>query len=144
MLIDRGAATKTLGHSTRKNKCNNLEPHFPTSATKPRSLDDTKTAAALPHCSASTRDSIAGKWTFLLEVTPELWRYYGKSYVKQTKVEVFPVVDLSGKSAFQIFLWAMQHRCIYLSMPRGLRLYSWHSNSIAPVRAARTLHHGST
>ena len=32
-------------------------------------------------------------------------------YVKKTEIEVLPVVDLSGKSAFQnFFLWAMQHR----------------------------------
>ena len=30
LLIDGGAVKKTLGHSTRKNKSNNLEPHFPT------------------------------------------------------------------------------------------------------------------
>ena len=66
-----GAVQKALGHMI-KNKSNNLEPHFPTSATKSRSLDDTKTAVALPHCSESTRDSIAGRWTFWLEVTPDL------------------------------------------------------------------------
>ena len=102
---------KTLGHSRRENKSNNLEPHFPTSATKSRSLEDTKTAVALPHCSESTRDSIAGWWTFRLEVTPQSWRKYGTSYVKKTEVEVLPVMNLSGKSASLIFfLWAMQHR----------------------------------
>ena len=30
LLIDGGAAKKTLGYSTRKNKSNDLEPHFPT------------------------------------------------------------------------------------------------------------------
>ena len=97
------SSKQTLGHSARKNKSNNLEPHFPTSATKSRSLEDTKTAVALPHCSESTRDSIAGWWTFRLEVTPELWRKHGTLYIKKTQVEVFPFVDLSGKSAFQIF-----------------------------------------
>ena len=96
------SSKKTLGHSTRKNKSNYLEPHFPTSATKSRSLEDTKTAVALPHCSESTRDSIAGWWTFRLDMTPELWRNYGTSYVKKTEVEVLPVVDLSRKSASQI------------------------------------------
>ena len=86
----------------QKKKSNNLEPHFPTSATKSRSLEDTKTAAALPHCNKSTRDLIAGWWIFLLEVMTELWRNYGTSYVKKTEVEVLPVVDLSGKSVFQI------------------------------------------
>ena len=28
---------------------------------------------------------------------------------KKTEVEVLPVVDLSGKSAFHFFLWAIQH-----------------------------------
>ena len=46
LLID-GAVKKTLGHSTRKHKSNNLEPHFPTIVAKSRSLEDTKTAVAL-------------------------------------------------------------------------------------------------
>ena len=54
LLIDGREAQKTLDHSTRQNKSNNMEPHFPTSATKSRSLEDTKTAVALPHCSKST------------------------------------------------------------------------------------------
>ena len=82
LLIDGGAVKKTLGHSTKESKSNNLEPHFPTSATKSRSLEDTKTAVALPHCSETTRDSIAGWWTFRLEVTPELWRKYRTSYIR--------------------------------------------------------------
>ena len=102
-LIDGGAVKKHLATVREKNKSNNLEPHFPTWATKSRSLEDTKTAVALPHCSGSTKDSIAGWWTFWLEVTPELWRNYGTSYVKKTEVEVLPVVDLSAKSAFQFF-----------------------------------------
>ena len=60
------SSRKTLGNSTRKNKSNNLEPHFPTSATNSQSLDDEKTVVALPHCSESTRDSIAGWWTFFI------------------------------------------------------------------------------
>ena len=91
------------GQSTRKNKSNNLEPHFPTSATKSRFLEDTKTAVALSHCSESTRDSIAGSWGFRLDVTPELWRNYGTSYVKKTEVEVLLVVDLSGNRLFRCF-----------------------------------------
>ena len=89
LLIDGGAVKQTLGHSTRENKSNNLEPHFPTPATKSRSLEDTKTAVALPHCSESARDSIAGWWTFRLEVTPEVWRKHGTPYLKKTEVEVF-------------------------------------------------------
>ena len=30
----------------------------------------------------------------------ELWRNYGTSYIKETGVEVLPVVDLSAESAF--------------------------------------------
>ena len=45
----RRSSKKTVVRSTRKNKSNDLEPHFPTSATKSRSLEDTKTAVALPH-----------------------------------------------------------------------------------------------
>ena len=73
----------------------------------------------MPHCSESTRDSIAGWWTVSLEVTPELWRNYGTSYVNKTAVEALPTVDLSGKSAFHFFLWAMQHRCLVIVI--GLR-----------------------
>ena len=86
LFIDGGAVKRTLGHSTRENKSNNLEPHLPTSATTSRSLEDTETAVALPQCSESTRDWIAGWWTFRLEVTPELWRKCGTSYVKKSKV----------------------------------------------------------
>ena len=50
-----------------------------------------------------TPGSIAGWWSFRLEVTPELWRNYGTSHEKKTEVEVLPVVDLSGKSGFQTF-----------------------------------------
>ena len=75
-LID-GGAEKKLGHSMRNNKSNDLEPHFPTSATKPRCLEDTKTAVDLPHRSESTKESIAGWWIFGLEVRLEFWRNYG-------------------------------------------------------------------
>ena len=75
LLIDGGAVKKMLGHNTRKNK-SNLEPHFPSSATKSRCLEDTKTAVALPQCSESTKESIAGWWAFGSEVRLELWRNY--------------------------------------------------------------------
>ena len=94
------SSKKILGHCTRKNKSNHLEPHFPTSATKSRCLEDTKTAVALPHCSESIKESIVGWWTFGLEVRLELWRNYGTSYVKKKEVEVLPVVDLSAESLF--------------------------------------------
>ena len=92
-----------LGHSTRNNKSNDLEPHFPTSETKSRCVEDTKTAVALPHCSESTKESIAGWWTFGIETRLELWLNYRTSYVKKTEVEVLPVVDLSAESAFSFF-----------------------------------------
>ena len=41
LLIDGGAVKKNLAHSRRKNKSNHLEPHFQTSATKSRCLEDT-------------------------------------------------------------------------------------------------------
>ena len=107
LLIHGGAVKKHLatGHSsTKKSNSNNLEPPFP--ATKSRSLrtrEDTKTAVASPHCNESTRNSIPGWSTLLMEVTPELWRSYGTSYIIKTDVEVLLVLDFSGKSALQIF-----------------------------------------
>ena len=107
------SSKKTLGHSTRKNKSNYLEPHFPTSATKSRSLEDTKTAVALPHCSESTRYSIAGWWTSRVDVTPELRRKHVTSYVKKKKgggASSRGFLRKIGISDF--FLWAMQHTCV--------------------------------
>ena len=52
-----------LKYSTGKIKSNPLEPQFETSATMSQSLDGTKTAVTLPHCSESTKESIAG-WSF--------------------------------------------------------------------------------
>ena len=100
LLITAGAVKKYFGHSTTKNKSNDLKPHFPTSATKSRCLEDTKTAVALPHCSENTKESIAGWWTFGLEVRLELWRNCRTSYVKKTEVHVLSVVDLFAESAF--------------------------------------------
>ena len=45
---------------TRNKKSSDLEPHFPTSTTKSRFLEITKTAVALPHCGESSKESIAG------------------------------------------------------------------------------------
>ena len=45
-----------LQHSTGNIESNPLEPHFQTSATMSLSLEGTKTAVALPHCSESTKD----------------------------------------------------------------------------------------
>ena len=61
-------------------------------------LEETKTAVALPHCSESTNESIAGWWTFGLEVRLELYRKHETSYVKKTEVEVLAVVHLSEES----------------------------------------------
>ena len=61
---------------------------------------DTKTAIALPHCSESTKESIAGWWSFGSEGKLELWRNYETSYIKKTEVEVLPDVDLSQESFF--------------------------------------------
>ena len=88
-----------------RKKNSNLEPHFPTSATKSRSLEDTKTVD-LPHCNEGTRDSIARWWTLIRcdAGVMAVLKYYGTSYVKKTEVEVLPVVDLSRKSAFRFFI----------------------------------------
>ena len=59
-LIDGGAVKKICSHSTRTNKSKDLKPHFLTSATKSRCLEDTKIAVALPHRSERTNESIAG------------------------------------------------------------------------------------
>ena len=67
-----------------------------------------ETAVALPHCSESTKESIAGWWTFGLEVRLELWRNYRTSYVKKTEVEVLPVVDLSAESFFYVVFFGEQ------------------------------------
>ena len=69
-----------------------------------QSFDDTKTAVALPHCSESTKESIAG-WCILgSEVWLELWQNDGMPYKKNTQVEVLPVVDFCTKSATKLFL----------------------------------------
>ena len=46
----RTAVKLLLKYSTANMKSIPLEPHFETSATMSRSLEGTKTAAALPHC----------------------------------------------------------------------------------------------
>ena len=63
----------------------------------PQSLDGTKTAVALPHCSESTKESIAGWCIFGSELWLELWQNDGMSYNKNTQVEVLPVVVLGKK-----------------------------------------------
>ena len=80
-----GTLRKLLGHGTRKIKSNALEPQFPTSATKSRCLEDTKTAAALTYCSESIKESIARWWTFELVVRLELERNYGTSCVQKRR-----------------------------------------------------------
>ena len=71
----RAYCCNTVPGIMRNNISEDLEPHFQTSATKSWCLGGIKNAVALPHCSESTRESIAaGWWTFGLEVTLELWR----------------------------------------------------------------------
>ena len=65
-----------------------------------QSLDGTKTAVALPYCSETTRESVAGWCVFGSEVWLELWQNNGMSCKKNTQVEVLPVVDLCKESAF--------------------------------------------
>ena len=123
------SSKKTLGHSRRKSKSNDLEPHFPTSATKSRSLEDTKTAVALPHCSESTQESIAGWWTLGLKVRLELSRNYGtSSYNKKTDVEVLPFVDLSAEAAFCFVFCGRCNTGVI-----GLRHLTWCTHSIRRV-----------
>ncbi|CAN0404614.1 unnamed protein product [Laminaria digitata] len=79
----RYGSKKKVGRSMRKRKSNDLEPHFQTSATMSRSLrEGMKTAAALPHCSESTEESIGGWCTFGLEGRLELWQNYELSYTE--------------------------------------------------------------
>ena len=97
-----------VGHNAtiraRKNKSNDLAPHqlfsnFSDNVTVP--VEDTKTAVAFPHGSESTKESIAGWWTFGLDVRLEfLWWNYGTSYVKKMEVEVLPVLNVSEESFF--------------------------------------------
>ena len=44
------SSKKNLAHSTRKNKCSHLEPHFRTWATKSRCLEDTISFSTSPIC----------------------------------------------------------------------------------------------
>ena len=97
--IDGGAEKKKLYHSMKKNKSKNLEPHSQPSATKSRCPEDTKTAVASPHSSESTKESIAGWWSFGLEVRLELWQNYGISWHKKTEVEEIPGVNFGIDSA---------------------------------------------
>ena len=94
----RTAVKLLLGYGTGKIKSNPLQPHFENSATMSRSLDGTKTAVALAHCSESTKASIAGWCIFGSEMWLALWQHDGMSYKKNTQVEVLPVVDLCTKS----------------------------------------------
>ena len=64
-----------------------------------RCLERTKTAVALPHCSESTEESIAGWCIFGSKVWLKLLQSDGMSYKKNTQVEMLPVVDLCKKSA---------------------------------------------
>ena len=65
----RSSKENTWPQYEKKNKSNNWNHIFQLQRQSRGPLEDTKTAVALPHCSESTRDSIAGWWAFLLEVT---------------------------------------------------------------------------
>ena len=102
VLVPTRTAAQLLlryGASTGKIKSNPLESHFGKSATMSRSLEGTKPAVAMPHCSGSTYDSIAGWCIFGSEVWLELWQNDVMSYMKNTQVEVVPVADLFKESA---------------------------------------------
>ena len=101
LLTDGGAVKNILGHSTRKNKSNDLEAYFPTSATRSRCpREGTKTAVALPHCCEITKESIAGWWIFRLEMGLEFWRNYESRYVKKTGVEFSNSSYLSALNSY--------------------------------------------
>ena len=99
LVRGRTAVKISLRYSTGKIKSNPPEPHFQTSATMSRCLEHTKTAVALPHCSESTEESIAGWCIFGSKVWLKLLQSDGMSYKKNTQVEMLPVVDLCKKSA---------------------------------------------
>lgn len=80
------------GHkSMRKRNSNDLAPRFQTSkALLSQSLEGTKIAAALPYCSKSAKESIAGWCTFGLEVKLELCQNcVVPPYHEKTVVEAF-------------------------------------------------------
>ena len=104
-----------LGYRTGKIKSNPLEPHFETSATMSQSLDGTKTAVAVPHCSENTNESIAG-WCciFGTEMWLELYLNDGMSYKEKYTgrgASSRRFVQKIGELAF--FLWAVQHRFVF-------------------------------
>ena len=102
LRMDGGAVKKTLAHSTRENKSNNLEPHFPNFSDKvavPRWHEICCRFATLQgeHQRLDRRVvdfSIRGDTGVMAEIQNVVRE-------KKTEVEVLPVVDLSGKSAFQ-------------------------------------------
>ena len=64
----RTAVKLLLGYSMGKIISNTLEPYLETLATMSQYFDGTKTAVALPHCSESTIESVAGWCIFGSEV----------------------------------------------------------------------------
>ena len=66
LLIDGGAVKKHLATVPEKADPTTLNHIYfqRQRQSQSRSLEDTETSVALPHCSESTRDSIAGWWTF--------------------------------------------------------------------------------
>ena len=80
VLVPARTALKILlRYRTGKIKANPQEPHFETSATMSQSLEGTKTAVGLSHCSESTQESITGWCIFGSTVWLELCQNYGAS-----------------------------------------------------------------
>ena len=129
---DRTAAKLLLRYSTGKIKSNPPEPHFQTSATMSWCMEGAITAVALPHCSESTKESIAGWWTFGIETRLELWLNYRTSYVKKTEVEVLPVVDLSAESAFSFFFCGRCNTGVGDGVA-SMQYNTWTTDKITPV-----------
>ena len=71
-----------------------MAPHFQTSATTSQSVEDMKTAVALPNCSESTQESIAGWCIFGSAVSREYGRITGCRARKFQSIEVLTVADL--------------------------------------------------
>ena len=79
----RTALKILLRYRTGKIKANPLQPHFETSATMSQSLEGTKTAVGLSHCSESTQESITGWCIFGSTVWLKLWQSDGMSYKRK-------------------------------------------------------------
>ena len=81
----RSSKKKYLATVRERTNSTTWNHRFQLQATKTRCLEDMKTAAALPHCSESTKESIAGWWTLRLEMRLELRRSYGVPHLKKQR-----------------------------------------------------------